>query len=268
MQAKKCVFSFLCAACLLLLSANTALCQAGLVSDAPAYALAVGSRQPAYLTQLEKAQERLVRQTPAHALQHTVMPGESLTAIAKKYGVAVAALVAANNLQNPDLIFPGQILDIPVAGAAEGTAPSTDSRVIASRSGDRRESLSTPAFIWPVSGRITSGFGPRWGGFHYGLDLAAPAGSPVKAIFAGTVTVAGWVGSYGYMVCIDHHNGWESVYGHNARLYVTVGQEVQKGQIIAVVGRTGNATGPHVHLETIYLGRHKNPLAVLPARRE
>lgn len=267
MPAKQSIFSLLCTACLLLLASGTALCQARLVADAP-QAPAADNLRPAYLTQLKKAQERLVQKAPAFALQHTVLPGESLTAVAKKYGVSVTAIAAANSLENPDLIFPGQILDIPVADAAEAAAPAAATRVIASRSGDRRESLGTPAFIWPVSGSITSGFGPRWGGFHYGLDLAAPAGTPVKAIFAGTVTVAGWVGSYGYMVCIDHGNGWESVYGHNARLYVTVGQEVQKGQTIAAVGRTGNATGPHVHLETIYLGRHKNPLALLPARGE
>lgn len=106
--------------------------------------------------------------------------------------------------------------------------------------------------IKPISGIITSRFGSyesirSWG--HRGLDVAASTGTPIKAAAGGTVTVAGWNNSYGYMVKISHGNGVETVYAHCSKLLVSVGQTVTQGQIIANVGSTGDSTGPHLHLE-------------------
>ena len=130
--------------------------------------------------------------------------------------------------------------------------------------------LPTGTFRWPVSGRITSYFGGRKspGGIgstnHKGIDIAAPKGTPVYAADGGTVTYAGWMSGYGYLVRINHGNGYETYYGHNSSLTVSVGQKVYKGQQIARVGSTGNSTGNHCHFEVRYNGVAKNPLKYLP----
>ena len=127
----------------------------------------------------------------------------------------------------------------------------------------------TGTFRWPVSGRITSYFGGRKspGGIgstnHKGIDIAAPKGTPVYAADGGTVTYAGWMSGYGYLVRINHGNGYETYYGHNSSLTVSVGQHVYKGQQIARVGSTGNSTGNHCHFEIRYNGVAKNPLNYL-----
>ena len=127
----------------------------------------------------------------------------------------------------------------------------------------------TGTFRWPVSGRITSYFGGRKspGGIgstnHKGIDIAAPRGTPVYAADGGTVTYAGWMSGYGYLVRIDHGNGYVTYYGHNSSLTVSVGQHVYKGQQIARVGSTGNSTGNHCHFEVRYNGVAKNPLNYL-----
>ena len=127
----------------------------------------------------------------------------------------------------------------------------------------------TGTFRWPVSGRITSYFGGRKspGGIgstnHKGIDIAAPRGTPVYAADGGTVTYAGWMSGYGYLVRINHGNGYETYYGHNSSLTVSVGQHVYKGQQIARVGSTGNSTGNHCHFEVRYNGVARNPLNYL-----
>ena len=127
----------------------------------------------------------------------------------------------------------------------------------------------TGTFRWPVSGRVTSYFGGRRspGGIgstnHKGIDIAAPKGTPVYAADGGTVTYAGWMSGYGYLVRIDHGNGYVTYYGHNSSLTASVGQHVYKGQQIARVGSTGNSTGNHCHFEVRYNGVAKNPLNYL-----
>jgi murein DD-endopeptidase MepM/ murein hydrolase activator NlpD len=118
---------------------------------------------------------------------------------------------------------------------------------------------ATGSFKMPVSGRLSSGFGSRWGNFHAGIDLAAPTGTPIYAADGGTVVEAGWHGGYGYLVRIDHGNGFETYYGHTSKIYVTVGQKVAKGEKIAAVGSTGNSTGSHLHFEIRKDGTVKNP---------
>lgn len=128
----------------------------------------------------------------------------------------------------------------------------------------------TGSFRWPITGRITSGFGGRKspGGIgstnHKGIDIAGRYGSPIYAADGGTVTYAGWMGGYGYLVQISHGNGYVTYYGHNSSLLVSVGQHVYKGQQIAKCGSTGNSTGNHCHFEVRYNGVPKNPLNYLP----
>ena len=124
-------------------------------------------------------------------------------------------------------------------------------------------------FRWPTTGRITSRFGGRRspGGIgstnHKGIDIAVPRGTPIYAADGGTVTYAGWMGGYGYLVQIDHGNGYVTRYGHNSSLTVSVGQKVYKGQQIARAGSTGNSTGSHCHFEVRYNGVARNPLNYL-----
>lgn len=115
------------------------------------------------------------------------------------------------------------------------------------------------SLIHPLSGIITSRFGSRWGSTHTGLDIATSEGTGIAAAASGTVRVAGWSGSYGNLVIISHGNGVETWYAHCSKIYVNVGQSVSQGQLICAVGETGNATGPHLHLEIRVDGVAQNP---------
>jgi murein DD-endopeptidase MepM/ murein hydrolase activator NlpD len=117
----------------------------------------------------------------------------------------------------------------------------------------------------PITGPVTSGFGPRWGRLHAGVDFAAPIGTPVLAASNGTVTAAGPAGGYGQWVKIAHPGGVSTVYGHISRWTVTVGQGVQPGQLIAYSGNEGRSTGPHLHFETHLNGRAVDPVAFYAA---
>lgn len=124
--------------------------------------------------------------------------------------------------------------------------------------------------IWPIHGTISSYFGFRSspGGigstYHEGLDIAADYGEPVLATADGSVTQAGWVSGYGNLVEIRHADGIVTRYGHNSALLVSVGQEVHQGDVISLVGSTGNSTGPHCHYEVRVNGNAVDPLYFLP----
>ena len=114
----------------------------------------------------------------------------------------------------------------------------------------------------PVSGIISSRFGARSSirsSAHTGLDIATSTGTPVSAAASGTVTFAGWKGSYGYLMVITHSNGVQTYYGHCSKLYCSAGDTVSQGQTIAAVGSTGNSTGPHLHFEIRVNGVAYNP---------
>jgi murein DD-endopeptidase MepM/ murein hydrolase activator NlpD len=119
----------------------------------------------------------------------------------------------------------------------------------------------------PVDGRITSHFGLRTDPLgkgtrrHSGIDIAAPAGTPVKAMAAGTVVFSGPAGGYGNLVAIDHGNGITTRYAHNRTLLVSLGEHVTLGQEIAEVGSSGRSTGPHLHFEVLRDGHAVDPLA-------
>lgn len=116
---------------------------------------------------------------------------------------------------------------------------------------------------WPVSGPVTSGFGPRWGRMHEGIDIAVPEGTAVRAAAAGTVIYAGWLGGYGNLVVVDHGNGLSTAYAHNSGYASSVGQAVGAGDTIALSGNTGNSSGPHVHFEVRVNGSAVDPLGYL-----
>lgn len=120
--------------------------------------------------------------------------------------------------------------------------------------------MGSGQMVWPVEGRVTSYFGWRWGSFHSGIDIAAPAGTPVLAADSGMVSYRGWNGGYGRLVLIDHGNGIVTAYAHLYDYAVSVGDRVEKGQVIGYVGSSGNSTGPHLHFEVRVNGVAKNPL--------
>lgn len=118
----------------------------------------------------------------------------------------------------------------------------------------------------PVDGSIVDGFGYRlrpWPEFHKGVDLAADYGAPVHAAAAGVVVSAGWEGGFGIKVDIDHGNGYHTWYAHLSRVAVTPGEHVVKGQTIASVGATGEATGPHLHYQVMRFGVAVDPVPYL-----
>lgn len=123
-----------------------------------------------------------------------------------------------------------------------------------------KEGLATGSFMTPTVGRLTSPFGPRWGRFHYGVDLANATGTNVVAADGGVVTRVGMAGSYGNLIIIDHQNGTSTRYAHLSAYNVKVGDVVQKGQSIGKIGSTGRSTGPHLHFEVRVGGVAKNPL--------
>jgi murein DD-endopeptidase MepM/ murein hydrolase activator NlpD len=121
----------------------------------------------------------------------------------------------------------------------------------------------------PLFGRMTSGFGARrWrrsghSENHFGIDIAAPRGTPVHAPAEGVVTHAAWKGDYGKMVELDHGTGYTTRFGHLSQMDVEVGDRVMKGQIIGEVGSTGRSTGPHLHYEVRYDGTPVDPIDYL-----
>ena len=130
------------------------------------------------------------------------------------------------------------------------------------------DDLATPS-VWPVRGRITAGFGQRMdpftgeGAFHTGVDIAAPVGTPIRAVADGILFHAGPDSSYGNGALIDHGYGLTTKYGHLRSLTVVVGQEVNRGEIIGTVGMTGRTTGPHLHYEVLVGGIPVNPVNYL-----
>lgn len=179
-------------------------------------------------------------QGPAPHAAHVVAPGETLGGIAARYGTSADAIFAANRdkLSNPNVIFGGQRLAIPGAGAPPAPAAPSGGADAAAAGGK---------LLWPIQGVISNGYS----GGHKGIDIAAPEGTPIKAAGAGTVIQSqygtGMYGANGNFTIIDHGNGLQSYYGHQSLREVQVGQHVDAGQEIGKVGHTGLATGSHVH---------------------
>ena len=167
----------------------------------------------------------------------------------------------------------GRALDLEGAPVYAVRSSFSDTAAIATFSRRRPRSLfvferPSRSTVMPLAtGTLTSGFGtrvhPLFGGrrMHSGIDLAAPAGSPIYATSDGLVTWAGWKGGYGLFVSLQHGGGVETRYGHMSSIAVSPGQSVQEGEIIGLVGSTGNSTGPHLHYETRINGSPVAPIA-------
>ena len=196
---------------------------------------------------------------PIDGVYHEVAEDETLETIAEKYKVEPEAIVTCeyNSLEPPDYVIEkGMYLIVP--GGEKPYVP----KVVTSYTGAVPEGArGTGRFQWPVLGRITQGY---WYG-HRAIDIGAPTGSAVQAADGGFVSFAGWTDvGYGYLIVIDHANGFATYYAHLSNMYVFAGQAVERGQVIGAVGSTGWSTGPHLHFEVRYYAVQQNPRAYLP----
>jgi len=213
---------------------------------------------------------------------HDVVRGDTLFGIARRYGVTVAAVVAANRLPSDHVkLRPGQRLVIPPASAAVADKAPTRARTgrLARDASPRAAGLRAPtdfflaipdfadaltSFAWPKEGEVTSPFGRRRLGWHRGIDIRGERGEPIAAAAAGVVVVSGVEPRYGRVVKIEHEYGFTTVYAHNDDNLVQVGDWVVAGQRVGSLGRSGRATNYHVHFEIRREGRVYNPLYMLP----
>jgi murein DD-endopeptidase MepM/ murein hydrolase activator NlpD len=124
--------------------------------------------------------------------------------------------------------------------------------------------VSPSGFMWPLRGTVTSGYGPRWGRMHTGIDIAAPSGRPIVAAKGGEVIYTGWLGGYGNTVLLDHGDGIATLYAHQSRIGCAEGQILNQGDVLGYVGTTGHSTGNHLHFEVRVDAKPRNPRPYLP----
>jgi murein DD-endopeptidase MepM/ murein hydrolase activator NlpD len=192
-------------------------------------------------------------------VRHTVRAGETIYRIAGYYGVSSTSIIRANRIGDVRKLLPGRSLLIPGSRRRPPVVP------LSPRERGRGQSGSRLDFAWPVRGTLTSRYGRRWGRRHDGIDIGARSGTQVAAAERGRVIYSGnGLGAYGNVVIIRHPGNFETVYAHNRRNRVRRGDIVRKGQVIAEVGATGNATGPHLHFEVRKKNRAFDPLRFLP----
>ncbi len=208
-------------------------------------------------------------------------PGDTVTGLANKYDSTEAGVIAANKLDlRTREIAPDQLVLVPADAdvavallkAVATAGADAQSQPVASGQTETAASLKTPAaprpasspgLIWPAPGGISTYF--SW--WHNGVDIVNSTGTPVRAAQAGRVVYSGWDNSgYGYMVRIDHGNGLQTLYGHASRLIAHVGDFVDQGQIVMLMGSTGRSTGSHVHFSVFQGSSYSglNPLKYLP----
>lgn len=193
---------------------------------------------------------------PVTGVKHIVKSGDTITKIANKYDAETEDILIFNDLSKTDPLKQGQIIFVP-NGIITATTP-----VSSSKGGKVTSSSNTKApsgyYMRPVSGIITSPYGSRKAGFHYGVDIGNKRGTPIVAAASGVVVkvVRGCVegktncgGRYGNYVVIQHSNGTKTFYAHLSSVTANVGDNVSQGEKIGTLGNTGRSTGPHLHFE-------------------
>jgi len=178
---------------------------------------------------------------------HRLEPGQTLAILARAYHVPVDTLLRVNGISDPTTIPAQTAIFIPGARKVLDLGPSE------------------PALAWPLRGEIMTPFNPfgKKGRHHEGIDIDGEMGQPIRAAGDGRVIEARRDGRYGNSIRIDHGDGLTSFYAHASKLLVREGDWVQRGQVIAQVGRSGNARGTHLHFETRRDDRPVNPLPLL-----
>lgn len=212
------------------------------------------------------------------------MGGDTVWTVARAYGVTVQDLAELNNIEDSHDIEVGMKLYIPEKHrrAAFKKLPfgkeKGEGKVAMVPHKGRNEKESEEAeeetpikvehgkFLWPVKGPIISPFGIRNGRRHDGIDLEADEGDPIKAAAKGKVVFSGKMRGYGNLIIIRHKDDFFTVYAHNSKNIAKKGDTINEGQLIAKVGRTGRATGPHLHFEVRNGQKARNPIFFLPHR--
>lgn len=208
--------------------------------------------------------------------KYVVHYGETLEEIATNKGIDIEKIIAHNSFlqENDDLLIPGQKIDIPTIEPEPVHQPLPSPRretkpnnVTIASTVDAQQVSETQlgSFAWPVKGRLTSSFGMRWGRMHNGMDIANRHNTPIGATKPGTVVAAYYNrAGYGNLIILDHGNGVETYYAHLNKINVNVGQQVSQGEVIGLMGSTGNATGSHLHFEIRLSNKPQNPIQYLP----
>jgi murein DD-endopeptidase MepM/ murein hydrolase activator NlpD len=160
-----------------------------------------------------------------------------------------AALIKAADLQSAAAEAATRTEQAEAATRAAEQAKAAEAKLAKEAAPTAGAAASVGGAVQMIVGRVTSGFGGRWGSVHNGLDIAAPIGTPIRAPLAGTVISSGPATGFGLWVRVQHADGTITVYGHINRSLVKVGQKVSAGQEIAEVGNRGESTGPHLHIE-------------------
>jgi LysM repeat protein len=179
---------------------------------------------------------------PISGVKYTVVKGDTIASVAKKYKGDVDEIIAYNNLQKGDTLAPGSVIIVP---DGEVLAPPSSTSKFTSSSGLKEYA---GFYMRPIVG------GKKTQGIHgyNGVDLASAIGTPILASADGEVIIArvgGWNGGYGNYIVIRHSNGTQTLYAHTNRNNVSAGDTVKQGDVIGAVGSTGKSTGPHVHFE-------------------
>lgn len=208
-----------------------------------------------------------------YGVYHRVKKGETLYKISRMYGTDVDKLKKNNNiadetkLQVGDYVFvPGVKAPLTWDAAADDHSKVKEkgSAPVASSETSAKKKSAPSKFIWPAEGVLTSKFGNRWGKKHEGIDIGCPEGTPIYASAAGKVIYSGERGGYGQVIIIQHPNDWFTIYAHNSKNLAPQGKEVKQGEKIALSGKTGRATGPHLHFEIRQGVKPLDPLDFLP----
>lgn len=192
---------------------------------------------------------------PITGVQYTVKKGDTLLTIAQKFDGDVDEIIVFNGIEDMSKIAIGDTIIIP-DGEAVSTSTTKPTTTQPSQNIEKEPPVKKPTtdtnasyYKHPIPGaKLTQGFHGRWRAHDYGV----PVGTPVRASADGTVLVAkgdGWNGGYGNMVIIQHSNGSQTLYAHNSKVLVRVGEKVEQGDIIANSGNSGRSTGPHLHFE-------------------
>jgi Membrane proteins related to metalloendopeptidases len=202
---------------------------------------------------------------PVSGTVYTIKSGDTVGKIARKFGVEENSITQYNAISGglvigKTLIIPGgkKISDTVAAVTRPATTKSSGAAaVIEKLITPSKAPASTGAMVWPTVGhRITQYYSWR----HTGLDIANHVGTPLYAADSGTVEFSGWSNGYGNNIVINHGNGRKTRYAHASKLYVKVGERVDRGEQIAAMGSTGWSTGPHIHFEVMVNGAKLNPL--------
>jgi murein DD-endopeptidase MepM/ murein hydrolase activator NlpD len=196
---------------------------------------------------------------------HIVQPGQTLWRIARAYGIPLETLAQANGIEDPSHVDVGTPILVPGARATIVVAPYPAPPPIA-HLGPSLRPEPTADFLWPVNGgTFLRPFGePRRHHTHAGVDIRGARGQDILAAKDGVVAFSGGTSTgYGNMVVLDHGDGVQTLYAHAEKVLVTTGEAVHRGQPIALLGRTGNATTEHCHFEVRLENRPVDPMTYL-----